>query len=547
MILQQEAHQRISCDGCPVVLPPGEGRDVMSAREFEAHVDLLIRSRYSILYIVTGEEERAETALHAVARMVSPPRHLVIWDFVAGFGAAGIAKEDPFQALDQVLSRSDEEAWLFVLRDFHRFIDDVRVTRRLRSLARSLRALRKTVVILSPVLKVPQELVNDVTVIDFPLPCMAEIEAELLRFVGPERNRLGEPAREALIKAALGLPMQRIVQALAQGIATDGIIDDADVALMLEEKKQAIRQTEILEYCAEEEGLEDIGGLDNLKRWLAVRADAFGPRARAYGLPALKGVLLIGVQGTGKSLSARAIARAWRLPLLRLDVGRLMGALVGESEARTRQMMRLAEAMAPCVLWMDELDKAFGTAQQLDGGTQARVMATLLTWMQEKRSPVFIVATANQITHLPPELLRKGRFDEIFFVGLPSDEERREIFELHLKRLRDTQFRQFDLDRLVAVSAGYSGAELACAITDAMHQGFADNREFGTDDIVVALRSTYPLSRTAQEAIDALRDWAQSGRARSASREFVKRPASHRQPFVPPSADEEGPEPNRLP
>jgi SpoVK/Ycf46/Vps4 family AAA+-type ATPase len=167
--------------------------------------------------------------------------------------------------------------------------------------------------------------------------------------------------------------------------------------------------------------------------------------------------------------------------------------------------------------------------------------------MQEKRSPVFIVATANQITHLPPELLRKGRFDEIFFVGLPSDEERREIFELHLKRLRDTQFRQFDLDRLVAVSAGYSGAELACAITDAMHQGFADNREFCTDDIVVALRSTYPLSRTAQEAIDALRDWAQSGRARSASREFVKRLASHRQPFVPPASDEEGPEPNRLP
>jgi SpoVK/Ycf46/Vps4 family AAA+-type ATPase len=203
-----------------------------------------------------------------------------------------------------------------------------------------------------------------------------------------------------------------------------------------------------------------------------------------------------------------------------------MGALVGESEGRTRQMMRLAEAMAPCVLWMDELDKAFGSAQQLDGGTQSRVMASLLTWMQEKESPVFIVATANQITHLPPELLRKGRFDEIFFVGLPSDDERREILELHLKRLRDTHFRRFDLDRLVAVSAGYSGAELACAIIDAMHVGFAQNREFCTEDVLVALRSTVPLSRTAQEAIASLSDWARSGRARSASRDLPRRRSS---------------------
>jgi SpoVK/Ycf46/Vps4 family AAA+-type ATPase len=234
-------------------------------------------------------------------------------------------------------------------------------------------------------------------------------------------------------------------------------------------------------------------------------------------------VLLVGIQGTGKSLSAKAIAQLWRLPLLRLDVGRLMGSLVGESEGKAREMIKLAEAMAPAVLWMDELDKAFGqVGASGDSGTTTRVLSTLITWMQEKTSPVFVVATANNIEALPPELLRKGRFDEIFFVGLPSDRERREIFEVHLRRVREHSLRAFNLERLVAVSAGFSGAEIEQAIVEAMHEAFAQEREFTTDDIVQALRTSVPLSRTAQEHVDRLKRWAAAGRARPASREELR-------------------------
>jgi SpoVK/Ycf46/Vps4 family AAA+-type ATPase len=292
----------------------------------------------------------------------------------------------------------------------------------------------------------------------------------------------------------------------------------------LEEKKEKIRQTEVLEFYPSAETMADVGGLDNLKAWLNLRAAAFTERARRYGLPYPRGVLLVGIQGTGKSLCAKAIAQLWRLPLLKLDVGRLMGSLVGESEARAREMTRLAEAMAPAVLWLDELDKAFA-GQAVgggDGGANARVLATLITWMQEKHTPVFVVATANRIDGLPPELLRKGRFDEIFFLGLPNEHERREIFEVHLKRVRPSSLRNYHLDRLVAVSAGYSGAEIAQSIVEAMYEAFAEEREFTTEDIMTALRASVPLSRTAQDQIDQLKQWAESGRARLASREILK-------------------------
>ncbi|HEY9722622.1 MAG TPA: AAA family ATPase, partial [Oscillatoriaceae cyanobacterium] len=488
---------------------------------FARDLDLLIRSRYPLLYVPTSEEARAEEAIADVATAASPPRQVYFWDFIDGY--AGSAKEDPLQALEFVRTRPASTPAVFVLRDFHRFLEDVRVSRMLRNLLRGLRAERKTVVLLSSVLKVPHELAEEVTILDFPLPTEAEIAREMTLALDESCVRLDAGAREALVKACQGLTMARIRQVLGKAIAQDGVLDEADIALVLEEKKQKIRQTELLEFYPSSENLADIGGLDNLKKWLSVRSAAFSERARRYGLPNPKGLLLVGIQGTGKSLSAKAIAQAWRLPLLRLDVGRLMGSLVGESEGKAREMIRLAEAMAPAVLWMDEIDKAFGAVGHAgDAGTSSRVLSTLITWMQEKTAPVFVVATANNVEVLPPELLRKGRFDEIFFVGLPSDRERREIFEVHLKRVRGHQLRAYNLDRLVAVSAGFSGAEIAQAITDAMHEAFAEEREFTTEDLVNVLRGAVPLSRTAEEQVERLKRWAAGGRARPASVEELR-------------------------
>ena len=505
--------------------------------DFGNDLDLLIRSRYPLIYVPTPEEERVEDAIFRAAQGATPARQVMTWDFVEGFQPGGAAKGDPVAALDLIRSRPVDQSWVFVLRDFHRFVEQVQVARMLRNLVRTLRRERKTIVLLSPFLKLTPEIAEDVTVLEFPLPTFQDIATELPRVVPDERVRLDPGGREALIKACQGLSMQRVRQVLAKAIASDGVLDEADINLVLEEKKQKIRQTEVLEFYPAAETMEDIGGLDNLKAWLALRAGAFTESARRYGLPNPRGVLLVGIQGTGKSLSAKAIAQLWRLPLLRLDVGRLMGSLVGESEAKAREMIRLAEAMAPAVLWMDELDKAFAGAGAYSGdsGTSARVLGTLITWMQEKTAPVFVVATANNIEALPPELLRKGRFDEIFFVDLPDDRERREIFEVHLKRVRESTLRNYALERLVAVSAGFSGAEIQQAIVEAMHEAFAQHREFTTEDILAVLRGSVPLSRTAQEHVDRLKAWAASGRARPASREEV-RPLGGNRP-EPPAAD----------
>ncbi|PSN10691.1 AAA family ATPase, partial [filamentous cyanobacterium CCP5] len=286
--------------------------------------------------------------------------------------------------------------------------------------------------------------------------------------------------------------------------------------LILEEKRQTMRQTQILDFYPATEQISDIGGLDNLKDWLVRRGQAFSEKARQYGLPHPRGLLLVGIQGTGKSLTAKAIAHHWHLPLLRLDVGRLFAGLVGESESRTRQMIQLAEALAPCVLWIDEIDKAFaGIGGAGDAGTASRVFGTFITWMAEKTSPVFVMATANRVEKLPSEFLRKGRFDEIFFVDLPNAEERKDIFQIHLqKRRRDIE--RFDLDQLTKVCDGFSGAEIEQGLISAMYEAFAQGREFTQLDIIAAIRATLPLSKTMSEQVTALRDWARQ-RARPAA------------------------------
>jgi SpoVK/Ycf46/Vps4 family AAA+-type ATPase len=295
----------------------------------------------------------------------------------------------------------------------------------------------------------------------------------------------------------------------------DDVLDDRDIDAVLAEKKAVIRESQTLEFFAPHETPADIGGLDALKGWLELRDRAFTDEAADYGLPAPKGLALIGIPGTGKSLTAKMIGGLWRLPLLRLDVGALFGSLVGESEERVRRALRLAETVAPYVLWIDEVEKGFATGD-LDGGTSRRVLGTLLTWMQEKTAPVFVVATANDVGALPPEVLRRGRFDEVFFLDLPTAAERQEIVTLHLrKRRRDPAL--FDIRRLAAESDGYTGAEIELAVIDAMYQAFAQDRDIQTGDLITAIARTVPLSKSQREVIERLRSWLRDGRAQPAS------------------------------
>ena len=491
---------------------------------FHEELSLLVRSRYPAIYISTREEERAEAAIAQCAQNIGN-RAVYTWDYVDGYQGnpndSGFGRRNPLQALDLIEKVPASAAAIFVLRDYHRFLDDIAISRKLRNLQRLLKSQPKTIVILSAQLTIPDELSNLITVLEFPLPDVAEIRPEVEKLLAATDSSLSARDIDELVRSCQGLALDRIRRVLARGIAAHGRFEPEDIDLILEEKQQTIRQTQILEFYPASESISDIGGLDSLKDWLLKRGSAFSQRARQYGLPHPRGLMLVGIQGTGKSLTAKAIAHHWHLPLLRLDVGRLFGGLVGESESRTRQMIQLAEALAPCILWIDEIDKAFaGFDGRGDSGTTSRVFGTFITWLAEKSSPVFVVATANNIQSLPPEMLRRGRFDEIFFVGLPSQEEREAIFNVHLSRLRPHNLPAYDLKRLAYETPDFSGAEIEQSIVEAMHIGFSQNRDFTHDDILEAVSQIIPLARTAQPQIEALQNWAASGKARLASRQL---------------------------
>jgi SpoVK/Ycf46/Vps4 family AAA+-type ATPase len=490
---------------------------------FSDEFELLLRARYPLIYIPTREEERVEGAIANSAKQQGN-RSIYIWDFVDGYQGnpndAGFGRRNPLQALELVEKLPAAASAIFILRDFHRFLDDVAISRKLRNLARSLKSQPKNIVIVSPLVAIPDDLSEVLTVQEFPLPGTAEIKTEIARLMAATEQSLDSKTLDELVRSCQGLSIDRIRRVLSRAIATHGKLQLEDVDLILEEKRQTIRQTQILDFYPATEQISDIGGLDNLKDWLLRRGSAFSERARQYGLPHPRGLLLVGIQGTGKSLTAKAIAHHWHLPLLRLDVGRLFAGLVGESESRTRQMIQLAEALAPCILWIDEIDKAFaGLDGRGDSGTTSRVFGTFITWLAEKTSPVFVVATANNIQMLPPEMLRRGRFDEIFFVGLPNQEERRAIFSVHLSRLRPHNLRSYDLDRLAYETPDFSGAEIEQILVEAMHIGFSQNRDFNTDDVLEAASQIIPLARTAQDQIQFLQEWAAAGKARLASRQ----------------------------
>ncbi|HEY9850261.1 MAG TPA: AAA family ATPase [Leptolyngbyaceae cyanobacterium] len=492
-------------------------------------LDLMIRARYPLLYIVTAEEEPVDEVLQQLIQQQNQ-RKLLSWDIVRGWDDNGADKGSIMPALARIAKSIEQpDTTIFVLRDLHPYLKmhypysdkHSAVVRELRNLTGSLKRSRQTLILISHTLELPAELREETTVIDFPLPDVQEIDYIITNTVKPEKLNVSGLAKEQLIKACQGLSRARINRVLAKALVGDKQkVDDTVIDAVLEEKKQAIRQTEILEFFKTTESLKTVGGLENLKQWVRMRKDTFTEEARKYGIPNPKGVLLVGIQGTGKSLSAKTIAHEWRLPLLRLDTGRLFGGIVGESESRVRQMIKISEAIAPCVLWIDEIDKAFGNISggvDGDSGTSRRVFGSLITWMQEKTTPVFIVATANNVRILPAELLRKGRFDEIFFLNLPTELERQEIFKVHLQKLRPSRMRDFDLTLLARSSKNFSGAEIEQVIIDAMYRAFGDRKDFTTLDILRAIEDTVPLAAIARHQIDELKLWAAEAGARTAS------------------------------
>ena len=493
--------------------------------KFNDELTLLLKARYPIIYINTIEEDRVEYVVRKTIKNTLN-RSIYTWDFIDGYtnnpNNEGFAKRNPLQALELIERLNCETPALFLLKDFNRFLTDVSVSRKLKNISRLLKLQPKTIIILSSEISIPKELQDLVTVLSFQLPTEAEINQELNRLIDSLNLEINSQLLENLTRACQGLSLERIRRVLSKIIVTYKKIDDKSISLLLSEKKQIIRQTEILEYWSTEDNIEKIGGVDNLKQWLKKRKTAFSVQASNYGLPMPRGLLLVGIQGTGKSLTAKAIATEWQLPLLKLDVGKLFGGIVGESESRLRQMIQVAETLSPCILWIDEIDKAFSNNEsQGDSGTSNRVLATFISWLSEKTKPVFVVATANNVELLPLEIIRKGRFDEIFFLDLPNELEREEIFKIHLQEFRPNTWQSFDYPELAHLSEYFSGAEIKQSIIEAMYQAFYEKREFTTDDICNALKNLIPLAQLETQQMVKLQKWASSGRIRLASTKTI--------------------------
>lgn len=477
-------------------------------------IAVLSRAGYPLIVVVTQEEQRAFQLVELAAR--ASKKSCVRWTISEGFsgeGAPGESKAgDPDAALVELSKR--EEGALFVLLDFHPSLERPEVVRRLRDRLPDLVRRRQSVVLIGPTARLPIELEKDAAVVDLPLPGPQALMQELVRVAKIERKELSAGVADRAVRSALGLSLNEASRVFRKVMVLRGGIKEQDLGLIVEEKKSVLRTSDVLDFHELAEGLSDVGGLGEMKRWLDNRSKAFGEEARAFGLPAPKGLLLLGVQGCGKSLSAKAVAELWKFPLLRLDLGAVFSGAGGSPEAAIRQAIKVSESLAPVVLWVDEIEKGFSQVEA--GESSVRVFGSFLTWLAEKKKEVFVVATANDVTSLPPELLRRGRFDEVFFVDLPNVHERLDVLKIHLdKRGRDP--RRFDrLEQVASAMEHFSGAEIEQVVVAALYRAFSSERELSFEDLEIATKQTVPLYRTYEEKIKALRDWART-RARPAT------------------------------
>ncbi len=486
--------------------------------QFAEKLGLYLRASFPLVVIDTVEEQRVVAKAAAVA--ASLHMRCLTWDVVTGFvsvseGRPMAPSTDAHDVLSRLRAMSSDS--LVILKDFHLEWADDRVMRAVRNYAQRGGAAGPTVIVVGSGATVPPQLADNAVALRLHPPTREELQRVLSEVMAARyaRRQLDAAGLEHLIDSALGLTLEQARRVFTSAVIDDGVLDAADVDLVLEEKRAAIASSGALEYLQPDEGLEDVGGLDGLKEWLRLRERGFTAAARDFGLPPPKGIALIGLPGTGKSLTAKAIGAAWGVPLLRLDVGAIYSSFMGESEKRARHALAMAEAIAPCVVWIDELEKAIGQGGN-DQGTSTRVVGTLLTWMSEKTAPCFVVATANDISRLPPELLRRGRFDEVFFLDLPAERERLEILAVHVRRSgRDPQ--TFDLAAVAAATEGLVGSELAQLVLDGLVLAFDDGREVTTADLQRCAAEVVPLAVSQRERIGTLRAWMAEGRARPAS------------------------------
>lgn len=480
-----------------------------------------VRASYPILWVQTAEEARAEKEILEVAKAVR--RNLQVWSHTEGFLNLNTNEkqecEDPVEALQA--AKEGENNTIYAFRDLHMFFNTIQVIRLLRDIARDFKQGKKTLIIISPVRDIPPELERDITLIEFKLPDR-DIVGKIFDTLYESNKKvikeeIDEDERELIIQAALGLTTNEVENAISKAIVDRAKMNGDEARpsiskLVMKEKALAVRKTGILEYFEAAENIGDIGGLENLKKWLDIRKNAFTRKARDFGLPTPRGILLVGLPGCGKSLSAKATSNALGVPLIRFDIGRVFGGLVGQSEQNMRSAIQTIEAIGNCVVWIDELEKAFagaGGSGATDSGVTQRVFGTFITWMQENQSAAFIVATVNRIESLPPEMLRKGRFDEIFFVNLPGKREREVIFNIHIKK-RDRDPSKFDIPELAEVSAEFSGAEIEEAVITGLYSAFYDDaRDLTTEDVKKAVEQTTPLSKSKKTDLEAMKKWAE--------------------------------------
>ena len=479
----------------------------------------LVLSYHPVIAIETVEEDRVSELVGAVAAELGLAHFS--WSInrglerlPAGEAVASQWTQDPFQLLAHLEGLTLEA--LFHLRDFAKHLETPQVVRQFRDLAKRFSANRSTVVLTGKTVPLPPEIEDDAVYVELRMPGREELRPMLrsvLRSLGERRPvpvDLDPEATDRLLDALSGLTLNQARQAVAQAILDDGRLDAGDIARVLERKAGILRRDGLLEYFPAEDNPHQLGGFARLKGWLARARTGFSSEARALGLQPPRGILLVGVQGCGKSLAAKHVAREWQLPLVKLEAGRLYDKYVGETEKNFRRATALAESMAPVVLWIDEIEKAFaqGGAGSEDGGVSRRVFGAFLTWLQEKRADIFVVATANDIASLPPELMRKGRFDEIFFVDLPDSDERRAIFEIHLAaRKQDPS--AFSLGPLLDASDGFSGAEIEQAVVAALYRALHEKRPLDGELLLAELNATVPLSVSRMEDVERLRAFCQ--------------------------------------
>jgi len=485
-----------------------------------------ILSRYTLLFLKTWEEERWETELAELALEIE--RGLVVWTVTDGpqppSGNNGQERGDPLAFLEQIEAYPPDH--LFLIKDFHPYLSDPRVVRKLRDLTAKLGEQRKTLLVIDPIVEIPVDLQKEAFEFDMPLPGIEEMRSELagvleqIESTGESMPELSPEFEEKLLKAVVGLTAREARKALVLALSGKEQLDDDVFKTLVAEKRHLVQGSDLLEFYDLDEGVKDVGGLEILKEWLEQRAEAFSERAREQGIPMPKGVLLLGIQGCGKSLTARATARLLSFPLVRLDVANLLASDRGTSERNLRDVLRLMETIAPAVLWLDEIEKGFagvgGDGDKSGDATMSRLMGSFLTWMEARKASVFVVATANSVANLPPEMLRRGRFDELFFVDLPNYHERKHIFAIHLAK-RGWKPDKYDVASLSNKTEGYSGAEIEQIVNSAMIDAYGQGRVLAQEDLEKSREQTVPLSITMEEKVFELREWASSRCRRATS------------------------------